>query len=756
MRFIHILAASAAVGAVMTAPAFAAEKAPASASSANQLQEIIVTATRREQTLQTIPIAVTAVSGADLKRSDVHDIKGLQFMAPSLHFGGSTGDRTTLLASMRGIYVSESLSTLDPAVGVYLNGVYIARTTGLNLALVDIQRVEVLRGPQGTLFGRNTMGGAINILPVEPTHDFTGSLGGAVGNFDTRRITGVVNVPMGEHFAARVAAEHSENSGWGRNTRLNKPLNDDNVNFLRVSLKGDVGPLTALVVYDFSKLTGGSQLSKVIFANPCGGPNSTGPCSVPPFAGHPEDAGLAKYINTPFYENQGDNWGPFIAKAQGVSGVLTYDLGGVATAKSITAYRTTLRRSYTGYDIDGTPYGLLQTTGSGVKQFEASEEFQIYGKALDNRLDWIGGLYYFNEQGHDGLPTGATLNLFPLSQTLNIQDGQALNKSVGAFGQVTYAVMDNLKFTAGIRYTKDKRQLISRNRNNFPPNEQCLIAASLVDVPGVCRVTLPVKTFSYKPWTLGVDWTPVTDTLVYGKISRGFRAGGYNLRGTSAVTLDTFGPESAMSYEVGVKSSLLDRRLRVNAAVFDVEYHDIQVVRQVPTGIGLATANRVDNAARARIRGGELEVQAVVTESLKLSMSGSYTDPKYTAVLPGAAVQLTDRFLGVAKKTLSLAADYHLDAPMGATDLHAEYDWRSRVWYSQNLVGSQPAYGIVNGTIAFHPSSNDKLSFQAYGRNLLGKKYYDRVLDQTTNAIGIAIGVQAAPRMYGISANYEF
>jgi iron complex outermembrane receptor protein len=723
---------------------------------ASQLSEVIVTATRREESLQSVPISVTAVTGADLKESDVHDIKGLQFMAPSLHFGATTGDPTSLLASMRGMYVTDSTSTVDPAVGVYLNGVYIARSTGLNMALVDIQRVEVLRGPQGTLFGRNTMGGAINIVPAEPTHDLSGSLGAAVGNYEARRVTGVVNVPIGEHLAARVAAEHSENAAWGRNTLLNKPLNDKNLNFVRVSLKGDVGPLTGLIVYDYMKFKSGGQLSKTVYANPCGGPNSTGPCTLPTFVGRPEDAGLARYINSPFYTNQGDHWGPFIAKVQGVSGTLTLDLGGVATAKSISAYRTTLRRSYTGYDIDGTPYAIIQTTGSGVRQYQTSHEFQVYGKALDNKLDWIGGLFYFNEKARDGLASGAQLNLFPLSRTQSVQDGQALNKSVGAFAQVSYAVMDELKVTAGIRYTKDKRQLITRNRAGFPPTEVCSVAAAVLDVPGICRATLPMKSFKYKPWTLGLDWTPVTDTLVYGKVSRGFRAGGYNLRGTSAVTLDTFGPESAISYEVGVKTSLLDRRLRVNAAVYNVEFDDIQVGRQVLSGIGAATATRTENAAKARIRGGELEVQAVVTDDLKLSVSGSHTDGKYTAALPGAVIALTDKFLGIPKYTLNIAGDYRLDTPIAATDFHLEYDWRSRIYYSQLLVGSTPAFGIVNGSIAFHPTMNDKLTVQVYGRNLLGKKYYDRVLDLTTSAIGTVFGVPAAPRMYGVSVDYEF
>ena len=769
MRYRGTFTVAAIVAATIATPVFAQE-APASAD-AGQLGDIVVTATRRQESIQSVPIAITAIDAEALKRSEIHDLKGLQFAAPGLNFSTSTGDRTILLASMRGIYVADSLITIDPAVGVYINGVYVARTTGLNIGLVDIARAEVIRGPQGTLFGRNTIAGAINMIPAEPKDEWGGSLTASLGNYGSARLTGVVNAPLGDHFAMRVAAEHSNNHGWGRNTRLDKPLNNDNISFVRVSLKGTSGRLTGLLTYDYSRLAGGGQLSKVIYANPCTvpgpnnttvtGPNSTGPCSFVTAAGHPEDAGLSKYINSPFYESQGSVWGPIEVTAQGFSGVLTYDLGGGTTAKSITGYRKSFRTAPVGADIDGTPYFILKTSNGSTgfsltTQDQFTEEFQLYGKALNDRLDWIGGLYYFKEDANEGPGYAFTLSAVGASR----QRADTHNTSVGAFAQVSFAITPEFKITGGIRYTQDKRQMITMNDSintaTTPPTLTCSIAAALLDVAGVCRATLPVRTFNYAPWTVGVDWKPSADVLVYAKVSRGFRAGGYNLRGTSATALDAFGPEAALAYELGLKSSMLDRHLRVNASVFNTEYSDIQITRTVPTGIGAQVASRIDNAAKARIRGGELEVQALPTSNLKLSASASYVDAKYTEVLTGSAIALTDRFLGVPTYTYNLGLDYHLNMPIASADLHLDWDWRSRVYYSQLLVGSQEPYGIVNASISVHPESIPQLTLKVYARNLLGKKYYDRLLDLSGNAVGVVVGVQAAPRMFGGSVSYEF
>ncbi len=759
MRYVGKLTAAAVVVATISAPAFAQE-APASAKDGTQLGDIVVTATRRQESIQSVPIAITAIDADALKRSEIHDLNSLQYAAPGLNFGSSTGDRTVLLASIRGIYVYDSLVTLDPAVGIYINGVYVARTTGLNLALVDLQRVEVLRGPQGTLFGRNTIAGAINMIPAEPKDEWGGSLTGSLGNYGSMRLNGVVNAPLGENLAMRVAAEHSHNTGWGRNTLLDKPLNNDNIDFVRVSLKGTAGRLTGLLTYDYSRLAGGGQLSKVIYANPCGGPNSFGDCNFVTSSGHPEDAGLSKYINSPFYETQGSVWGPTEVSAQGFSGVLTYDLGGDTTAKSITAYRKNFRTNPVGADIDGTPYFILKTSNgiygfSFTTQHEFSEEFQLYGKALNGRLDWIGGLYYFTETAHEG-PGYA----FAVSATrATRQKAVTHNSSVGAFAQVSYAITPEFKITGGIRYTQDKRQMITMNDSintaTTPPVVTCSIAAAALDVAGVCLATLPVRTFNYAPWTVGVDWKPSADVLVYAKVSRGFRAGGYNLRGATAFSLDAFGPEAALAYELGFKGSMLDRHLRVNASVYNTEYSDIQVTRTL-VDPNFVLASRIDNAAKARIRGGELEVQALPTPDLKLSASATYVDAKYTEVLTGSAIALTDKFLGVPKYTYTLGFDYHLNAPGAPTDFHLDWDWRSRVYYSNLLVGSQEPYGIINASIAVHPEKIPNLTLKVYARNLLGKKYYDRVLDQSSTALGVVVGVQGAPRMYGGSISYEF
>jgi iron complex outermembrane receptor protein len=770
MHYKYNLTAAIVVAAAISAPALAQE-VPAPANETGQLGEIIVTATRRQESIQSVPIAITAIDAETLKRSEIHDIKGLQFAAPGLNFSTSTGDRTILQSSMRGIYVGETLITVDPAVGMYINGVYIARTSGLNIALVDMARVEVMRGPQGTLFGRNTIAGAINLIPAEPKHEWGGSLTASLGNYGAMRLTGVANVPLGEKFAFRIAAEHSDNHGWGRNTRLDKPLNDDNISFVRASLKADLGRLTALVAYDYARLAGGGQLSKVTYANPCTvpgpnnttvtGPNSFGPCGFVTASGNPQDAGLSRYINTPFYETQGSVWGEVEVTAQGFGATLTYDLGGGVTAKSITGYRKMFRTAPRGADIDGTPYFILKTSNgpygfSLTTQDQFTEELQLYGKAFDDRLDWIGGFYYFKEDAVEGPGYAFTLSAVAASR----QRADIHNTSLGGFAQVSFAITPQFKITGGIRYTQDKRQMItmndSINTSTTPPTITCSVAAAVLDVPGVCRATLPVRTFNYAPWTAGVDWKPSSDILVYAKASRGHRAGGYNLRGTSATTLDPYGPESALAYELGFKGSMLDRRLRINASVYNTEYTDIQISRTVPTGIGAQVANRIDNAAKARIRGGELEVQALPMQDLRLSASASYTDAKYTALLPGSTISLTDKIQGVPKYTYNLGLDYQLNAPGASADFHLDWDWRSRVFYSNLLVGSQEPYGILNGSIAVRLDKLPRMTFKAYARNLLGRKYYDRLLDLSGNAVGVVVGVQGAPRLYGGSISYEF
>jgi len=727
-----------------TCAAVAALASPAAAqnaggrTSANTLEEVIVTATRREERLQTVPIAVTAIDSRTLERGNISDVRQIQFLAPGLNLQSGSTDRSAIQASMRGLYVADAVPTIDPAVGMYMNGVYLARTPGLNASLVDLQRIEVLRGPQGTVFGRNTIGGAINFVPKEPADRFEGSLSGTGGNFGLAKTEGMLNLPVTQNISVRVVGAYSKRSGIGENLLLHTQLSNDQTEFLRFSAKARFGQLTNLLVYEYNELDGGPISSRVIdyTRNPtC--PGSSAEC----FARAAGDT-LANYINLPFYDNMGSLPGKnIVSRSQTLSNTLSYDLGW-ATAKSISAIRR-MRRTAAQNDTDGTPFVILDSpTGGGDTARQFSQELQLYGAALDGRLDWIVGLYYFEEHGRAG-PSPSYIFGARTST-----DGSVKNFHRAAFAQVSYELIRNVKATAGYRVAEDKRNLVSRNLTG--PNDACAVPVALFDRPGLCQATLPTRKFTYSPWLLSLAWTPRPDTMIYGKVTRGMRAGGYNLRVPGNTLVDFFGPETATQYEVGLKSDFLNKRLRTNLAIFQTNYDNIQLTQRV--AILGASASRTQNVGKARIKGGEIEITAIPIDNLRLMASASLADSKYTELLPGATATLNDHLLGAPRKTYALSANYVLDTGLGGTELNLDYSWRDRVWNSQVLAATVPPYGLWNGSIVVTPKANDRLRITVWGRNLAAKKYYMRTLD-----LGSAIlGNPGEPRTYGVTVASTF
>jgi iron complex outermembrane receptor protein len=716
----------------------AAAQSPGAAPSGNRLEEIIVTATRREERLQTVPIAVTAIDAKALERSSIVDVRQIQFLAPGLNLQAGATDRSAIQASMRGLYVSDAVPTVDPAVGIYLNGVYLARTPALNGSMVDLQRVEVLRGPQGTVFGRNTIGGAINFIPKEPTDQFEGSVSISAGNLSLVKTEGVVNLPVTENISVRLALGYANRDGFGQNLLLRTPLSDDQTRFLRFSTKAEFGQLTNLLVYEYNQLKGGPISVRVIdYTRNVTCPGSSAEC----FARAAGDT-LANYTSLPFYDNKGNIPGHDIdAYSYTISNTLSYDLGW-ATAKSISAFRY-MRRTAAQNDTDGTPYPILDSAdGGGDRSQQFSQELQLYGAALDGRLDWIAGLYYFQERGRNG-PSPSVLLGGRMST-----DGSAKNFHRAAFAQVSWEFIENFRFTAGYRRAVDRRNLISRNRTG--PNDACAVPVALFDRPGLCQATLPTRRFKYSPWLLSLSWTPRPDMMIYGKVTRGMRAGGYNLRVPGNSVVDFFGPEAATQYEAGVKADFLDKRLRTNLAVFQTKYDNIQLTQRVT--IGGTLANRTQNVGKAKIEGGELEITALPVDGLRLTASASIADSKYTALLPGTTATLNDKLLGAPRQTYAFSANYMLASSFGDTEFDVDYSWRDRVWNSQSRAAAAPPYGLWNGRIAFTPQGNENLRFTLWGRNLAAKKYYMRTLDLGS----VILGNPGEPRTYGVTVAYNF
>ncbi|MCK9544697.1 MAG: TonB-dependent receptor plug domain-containing protein [Novosphingobium sp.] len=364
------------MSASLTTPAFA-QSASESAESTG-VQDIIVTATRRSERLQDVPVAVTALSSTALSNQGIDSVQDVQRATPSLSISPFPGDPGTASVSLRGLVATDALPTIDPAVGLYLDGVYIARATGANLNLIDVERVEVLRGPQGTLFGRNTIGGAINIISKKPTQDFEGEVSAGYGNYDAWNISGVINAPVSDRIAVRFAASHSQRDGYAKSSLTGRDLAPDNTEYLRGQIAiqlTDNWDVLLSADYSDTRFKGGQWVTPVA---------QTGTAAAIVNSQAPADDSPADYF-LPFSKNPPSQVdGHYRNTVWGVGGTITGEIDDI-TFRAIIGYRN-LDKYLAGNDLDGSPYTLLQQIYGLDTQHQVSTEFQLFGKLLDDRL----------------------------------------------------------------------------------------------------------------------------------------------------------------------------------------------------------------------------------------------------------------------------------------------------------------------------------------------------------------------------------
>ena len=708
------------------------------------LEEVIVTAQRREQPLQEVPVSASVFSAPELERLQVHDVSELQYVAPNLVVAPNQSTAGSASIAMRGQVEQDTTPTVDPAVGLYLDGVYIARMTGANLDLVDLERVEVLRGPQGTLFGRNTIGGAINLVPNPPQAEFAAQLKARVGNYDLRELTAVLNAPLSSvGMATRLTAMHREHSGYAQDTLLDTDLADADTDFARLQLQFALAPDTQLnLAADFTRSESGSQYRTMLAVFP-------GSAGVTGLLGNPNDS-LANYVDPYGRDIPANRAGTVESTVWGASATLTSGSAPL-TFKSITAYRTLEVRANDG-DQDATPYDLGVIFYRGDDQHQFSEELQLFGRALRERLDWIGGLLFFDERAIFSqrfeifIPTTSTFSE-------NRPWGEAHNRSLAAYGQLSYALTPRFSVTAGARYNEDRRQLTSRNARSTAGTVTCRITPGLLDQAGVCVATRPERTFTYVPFTVGLEFRADESTLVYAKLSEGYRAGGYNLRGTNEVDMDTFEPEKVDSYELGLKSDLFHARLRMNLALFRTEFKDIQLVQRVPVTSQAAAPRFISNGGEAHIDGGELELTALLGR-LRLTGALGIARPKFTELAPEVdGVTLDSAFPFTPERTASVAADLPIPVAFGSLALHADYSWRDDVpfAYDRASLARQDAYGLLNMMVSAN-FAGTSLELSLWARNLTDQDYITRAFESDY----YVSATPGDPRTYGVSITYQF
>ncbi|UNU43006.1 TonB-dependent receptor [Sphingopyxis sp. YF1] len=760
----------AAAGLIVAMPAFAQEAdaaADAGADAASSgIEDIVVTARKRAESVQDVPVAITAMSGDQMVDRSVKDITDIAASTPSFFAQTSSADPAALLVSMRGQSATDALMTLDSPVGVYVDGVYLPRSIGLRAAMVDIERVEVLRGPQGTLFGKNTTGGAVSITTRQPdlleTGGFVSMILGERGKMEA---TGALNVPLvRDVLAVRAVVQYSGNNGYGRNL-LGQRIGGDVTKTGRLNVAfAPSDRLRVNLSADYQRIKGDGIITRLSWLNPIGG---AAPLPAPTnllratlaqqgLADTPANRatayaflqqallgnGTGSFYDAPTTSPQSNEY-----EGYGVSGTIEYDVSDYLSVKSITANRWADRDSYV--DFDGTPMVLFEphyVTQSKV----FSQELQLLSDPAE-RLSWILGGYYSKETGNEFTVSRTLPPILPTNP--GISDGDVTNKSVAVFGQANYRVSDAVRVTAGLRWTEETKSLLTRNRNALG----CNIPTS-IRINGACEGYLS-DTYSDWSYLVSLDWTPGSGTLFYARTSRGFKGGGQNLRGQASDprTFNPFRPETVTDYEVGAKLDLFDRRLRMNLAGYHAIYEDIQRSTSIQPPVGSATT-LITNAAKAKINGIEAEITAQPTDRLTLNVNSSYTDAGYSRFIDPILGDRSDERFPVPRWTLATNLTYELPTSLGDLKFIAGWNWRSATSLRPAaLVQSsvtQKAYGLVDTRISLHVDAIDA-DVAVFAKNLFDKKYIVGAVD-LDRTLGYNIVNVGTPRLIGVEFRKSF
>jgi iron complex outermembrane recepter protein len=638
-----LLAASMMGGAAMA-------QAPAATTTATAnddlLPDIVVTAQRRRESIQDVPIAVSAFS-ADLlsQRGIATPLQLIQYV-PNLFGSNNTGLGSANAYYIRGLGNTETIATFDPPVGTYIDDIYMSRQNANNFAFFDLDRIEVLRGPQGTLFGRNTTGGAINVVMKRPAEEFGGYVEAAYGAYDKKMIRGSVDLPLNEAIQVKVSGYFQDDDGWLINNATGERGNDSDMAGLRGAVQMKI---TDRLTWNFSgtymRNDGENLISfdcdPINPANCSGRFASTGlrkdyPNGVSPFTstapqgvtGRKSNFGLGNETSTQIYTSNIE-WGTDDLTVNLITGFINLKQ---RFALDFADGRGLPNVSVPNPAVRSFPSGGFTILNDG-KHSQFTQEIKVNGKLFDGRIEYVTGFFYINESNTTDFADVFNLAFpgpagFPFLLADRVLVNTA-NAKAGYF-QADFNVTDQLKVTGGIRYTDEEKTFrIADNRVTCAP-AACLSNANLaVNLP-TGRLAIPT-TQRAKVWTprFAINYRIDDDALVYASATRGFKSGGWNARGTANNTLLPFDPEKVWSYEAGAKTDLWDNRLRVNITGFWLETKDLQTpsafVDPVTGGVTFITQNFADY----QNKGVELEISAVPVKGLNLYANMGYQNDKY-------------------------------------------------------------------------------------------------------------------------------
>lgn len=715
----------------------------------NILEEVVVTARKRVENLQEIPLSVIAFSAEELEKQNINNILDMAIKMPNVNIGGSGGlGNSNADFNIRGLGNGRNAVTREPAVALYIDDVYYGRSDGALLNIIDVERIEVLRGPQGTLFGRNATGGAIRYITARPADEFEGKLQLTGGSYDRIDVKGMLNLPLSEAAALRLSGAVLTRDGFIDNVAGGKDPGDVNNKVVRGQFRWDATPdLDVLATADYSKTrTNGaaSILVGLVKAVPPAPPFSRGrpgPGFMPALEAIAAGRDASTIPLNDFENTRADAANFNNTESVGLGLTLTWEIGPV-TLKSVTAYRDI--DIHLAYDTDGTFASLFEQ--NAVRDLTmVSQEIQASGSAFDERFEYVFGFFYYDEESSDIRDVRNGYNATGNTDTRVVDPTDV--KSYAGFTQGTFYLTNRFSITGGLRITHDKKSIFADELRN-----------------GVSRFGSATNQDKWTRLTgrISGEYRVTDDIFVFASFARGFRSGGIDDRirnGRPNLAILPYDEEILDTIETGVRSELFNNKIRLNLTAFYGDFKDVQFSALVPnTAPPLAITQ---NGAKAEIKGLEGEFIFLVNEYISLDGSFGLLDADYEKLDPGiTAITLDSKFPRAPSSSYVLGAEATI--PIGAGNIFARLDWgwKDSYWYTDtdSTAGdiTQESYGLLNARISYQPD-NSNWRLTVFGTNLTDKEYGLGGLDlRKGTPIGMAQIEPGRPQEFGGTIEYRF
>ncbi|WP_238388280.1 TonB-dependent receptor [Sinimarinibacterium sp. NLF-5-8] len=759
--------------ALMLSPLSQAQEAtsaptPASQKGASKIEDMVVTAQRREERLQDVPVAVSALSTDQIESRGITNLGDLNALAPGLQISNMPTNTTSSQVTVRGVSQINPAITWDPAVGIYVDGVYIGKAQGSIFDVVDLDRVEVLRGPQGTLYGRNTLAGAINLVTRAPTGTFGGSAAFDVGNYNLRRQRVSVDLPQWGIARISIAARSEQRDGW-IDTTPDSPVpefNNRNNSAFRIAADFDLAPdLVAEYRFDRSNVNQTNNYSQLVRLDPVG--------AMAPGAGNPFWDSVSPFVDRERQDHaQVDAPSGEHLSINGHALTFNYDMDSNTTVKSISGYRQ--MKWNDSLDLDGSPTPLAWTQRlTDYEQF--SQDLQVLGNY--DQWNYVAGIYYFADNGNTNNPQ----QFFAGAANFDSRYGTKTGAWAG-YGQLDFRPIERLTLSAGVRYTREKKQL-DRAFGVLDPASGALL------LPLIPEGTHAEETFSATTPMGAIAWKFSDNINAYFRYAEGFKSGGFNGEFSQAPTgtetpqeiadliqlhndetVRPYRPEKQRSYELGLKTAFADNRAQFNLALFQNKLKDFQA--SIFLGQG-AAATMVRNAGRTTMRGVEVEFAVVPFSGTRLSANYAYLDAKYDEFMDGGVNVADDRAIPHAPEhSFNIVLDSELlRRDWGTVRAVADYAWTDRFYtFAYQISGdcsadptprSQvagctqvPAHGLLNlrlGVTDIPLSRGSTAEIALWARNVLDDDSPVNFIDFGYGFGNLTVANFEEPRTFGIS-----